>query len=148
MGFGFGLGFGLVHPKGAGGSGEPPEFITDGDMSSATNWTATGDWSIAAGVATWSGAGGSGNLQQNFGALTAPLLTGNDYVLSFDLSNPGGNFVVVSVRAGLTSQVVYSSDGTGTIVVPFTAGAIRDTLRFTSSDLEVMTVDNVSLVPA
>ncbi len=144
---GLGLGQGLTFQQIRGLSG-PAEFITNGGFSSGANWVLGSGWIIAVGVATYTTLGGGGNLQQNFGILTASLEGGSDYVLSFDLVNITAGTVTVTVRAGLLSQTVYSGAGSGTIVVPFTAGAVRDTIRFVSSSDATILVDNISIVTA
>ena len=144
-----GLGLGLLTPahRGAAAS-EPSEFITNGSFAVDANWTKGAGWSIAAGVATQDGSSPTGALSQNFGALTAALINGNDYVLAFDLTNALSGTVTAVLGGGVGSQGLYGDTGAGAISVPFTATDARTTISFRSPDEVEISVDNVSIMPA
>lgn len=123
---------------------EPPEFITNGTFAVDASWTKGSGWTISGGAAHCSGSAGA--LSQNFGALIAALTSGNDYVLTFDLSGSTGATRVA--LSGDGTQVLGSTFDNGTVVVPFTAGGNLTTISFSDFDESPITIDNVSLVPA
>jgi hypothetical protein len=125
------------------------ELITNGSFATDTDWDKGGGWAIGGGEAVYTSGGGGGALSQDFGALTQPLTNGNNYTLSFDVSNPNNGLVTVTMSGGTGSQVVYSSptDGAGK-TANFTASSARTTVLFLSASDEPISVDNVSLLPS
>jgi hypothetical protein len=126
-------------------SGGISEYITNGGFDTGDDWTAGSGWAIAGGVATYS-SGGGGTLSQNFGTLVEPLVNGNDYTVTFDLTNANGGIVAAILSGGTGSQIPYNSTSTGTgRTANFTATDDRTTIAFQSVDDEPITVDNVSI---
>lgn len=126
----------------SGGGGAPGEFITNGTFDTDTNWTKQLGWTIAAGVASNSGT--NGQLSQNFGALVAPLVSGSNYLLTFDLVNPSLGLVEVSFN---DMQAVYGATTSGVArIAEFTANGDWTVIQFLSADEVPISVDNVSLV--
>jgi hypothetical protein len=148
------IAFGVIKGD-AGGAAveEPAEFITNGNFAGgATNWTQpAGGWTITA-LATNTTSGNARKLVQNFGALVQPLVSGHNYILSFDCDNTAGvTMFNVWVDSGGFTELMYSDmPVTGTITVPFTAVDNATTIAFASGTAEPtgLTIDNVSLVPA
>lgn len=123
---------------------EPAQFITNGAFATDTNWTKGAGWTIAAGVATQTN--GAGVLTQNFGDLVATLISGNNYVLSFDVTaGDGGGDIIITVGAQSLSS---STTSVGTKTKPFTATAAQGTVNFSCIDAVTFSIDNVSIVPA
>lgn len=146
MGTRIGLGVNLRDSQGfapASGPPEPEEFITNGAFAADTDWTKGLGWTIGGGVADQDGSSDQ-ELSQNFGALTAALVNGNNYVLTFDLTN--GDVGLVTCTIG--TQAVLSTFSQGAINQPFTADGNHATIAFRSLEGAAIIVDNVSLVPA
>lgn len=149
---GIGIGVGCAS-GGASGPSVPTQFIDNGALASSTNWTITSGWTIGSGVATNTLAGGTRRLTQVFGPLTAALISGNNYVLTFD----AGNAVNVQLNAFAyigaydgSGQLSVPAVSTGPVSVSFTAGTASTTISFSLAGAQPtgMTLDNVSLVPA
>jgi hypothetical protein len=131
------------------GPPEPSEFITNGAFADGTDWAITAGWTIAVGVATNTLVGGTRRLSQNFGALVQPLVTGNNYVATFDCVAVDQELNVF-VGVGVAVNAIYGAfPVTGPISIPFTAADDATTITFSVSagGSTGLTIDNVSLVP-
>ena len=128
------------------GGGEPSEFITNGNFNAnGTNWTMGDGWSADLAEARQEGL--DGLLSQNFGALTAPLIDGNDYSLTFDVrEGDGGGDILIVVGGTQNLPSVASSNGAKTR--NFTADGNHATISFQCLDAAFFILDDISLVPA
>lgn len=132
-----------------GDSSEPAEFISNGNFNDgSTDWNVGAGWNVVA-DATDDGVSG-GLLIQNFGPLTAPLINGNDYLFTANLSYATGDRFRIQLTDGTTTQILgfVSSDP---ISIPFTANAAHHTLSIVNinrTEVGGDAFDNFSLVPA
>lgn len=126
-----------------GGGGGPSERIDNGGFDTADGWdTADGAWVIALGVAT-----NSTPLQFIERPLSAPLAGGEDFVFSFDASNPVVTQVLLYNSVTEAAQSIYmqqpsegTNGSTGTVSGEF------DTFRMRAAEDPGMVVDNISFV--
>lgn len=136
---------GLVH-GGTGGAAveEPAEFITNGAFATDTDWTKGAGWTIGSGVATQTN--DSGILTQDFGALVAALISGHNYILTYDVTaGDGGGDISPTIGAQMVTSAATS---VGSKSASFTASAAHTTVNFRCIDGVTFSIDNVSLVPA
>jgi len=130
----------------AGGQG--PEMLTDGDMSSSTNWTESAEWSIAGGVASYDNTAG-GTLAQADGDMVSSIAINTDYDLAFDVSNLTGSnayFWVESSDGGI-EYIGQMSISNGPYSLDFTTGGdvgIKG-FRIRALDDGAFDIDNISL---
>ena len=129
------------------GGGEPAQFITNGTFDGGSAcWTVGPGWSIVGGIAEQSGFADA--LSQEFGGLTVPLISGNDYTLTLDVLVRVGGAVRVAL-SGDGSQTLYESAATGlAISTAFTANGNHTTLIILSPGEVAIAVDNIRVVPA
>lgn len=124
------------------------EMITDGDMSSSTNWTLGGSWSISGGVATFDDTSSS-DLEQTDANMAISLESSTYYRLTFDIvASVSGQFDIENYGGG-HSYVGVGVYTTGSYVKDFwTPSDIGDGgIRFdvTSGSASSFTIDNISL---
>ena len=135
-----------VQQVAAGGQG--PEMLTDGDMSSSTNWTESAEWSIAGGVASYDNTAG-GTLAQADGDMVSSIAINTDYDLAFDVSNLTGSnayFWVESSDGGI-EYIGQMSISNGPYSLDFTTGGdvgIKG-FRIRALDDGAFDIDNISL---
>lgn len=132
---------------------EPAEFITNGSFATADNWAIpAGGWTIGSGVATNTISGNARKIQQDFGSLVQPLISGRNYVLSFTCDNTVGvtNFNVWIDTGALTNNIYSDMPVTGTVTIPFTASDNATTVAHAAGTAEPtgIIIDNISLAPA
>ena len=113
------------------------ELITNGSFASASNWSVTGGFAIASGVASRTGSASS-NLTQ-----TVSVTTGKTYIVSFTVSGISGTANLQPTFDGADSAGQITSDGT--FFVQMTPTAARTTLLFFVSGTGNITIDNVSM---
>jgi hypothetical protein len=121
------------------------EVVTNGVFAADTDWTKGAGWTIAAGVASFSGS----TITDLSQVLT--VLNGETYELTFTLANASANEarVIVTTSGG---DVFDETFGTGTHTVRFLSDATSATLKFqpAAAVASAFDVDNVSVkkVPA
>jgi len=113
------------------------ELITNGSFASSSNWSVTGGFAIASGVATRTGSASS-NLTQ-----TVSIITGKTYIVSFTVSGFSGTANLQPTFDGADSAGQITDNGT--FFVQMTATAARTTLLFFVSGNGNITIDNVSM---
>src|SRR3990167_963664 len=121
------------------------EKITNGTFTgSAASWTLNTGWTYSADTVLHS-SNGTGTLLQTSANMVTPLVVGETYILTFDLSAPS----VGTVRpacGGVTLPIIITDANamTGTHTFVFTATSTAD-LTFTPSNTARFTIDTVSL---
>ena len=113
------------------------ELITNGSFASASNWSVTGGFAIASGVASRTGSASS-NLTQ-----TVSITSGKTYIVSFTVSGLTGSANLQPTFDGADSAGQITSNGT--FFVQMTATAARTSLLFFVSGDGNVTIDNVSM---
>ena len=115
------------------------EEISNGGFDTDSDWSKQVSWSIANGLASYSGAG-NGHYIREIGA----LISGKEYIAKFDVLDSLGN-IRISVDGGVASYNNYSS-GDGEYSFTFTASSsefyIRASMGFSSN---TFSIDNVSV---
>ena len=111
------------------------EVLANGDMSSATGWTAASGWSISGGIATFDGGGGS-SLYRSFGAST-----GDVFKITYDITSytSGGFRTVYDTQNGTTQSAV----GSYTEYASYLGG--NTNLFLQSVGTSELSIDNVSV---
>ena len=114
-------------------------IVTNGTFAVDANWTKGTGWTIAAGVASFSGSGVAALSQ----VLT--VTDGTTYELVFTLANASADEARVVVTG--TGDVFSSTYATGTYTVRFRANAASVTLKFepATGAASAFTVDNVTV---
>lgn len=125
-------------------SSEPAQFITNGAFATDTDWTKGAGWSITGGQAVYAGGAGLEEFSQDFGALVAPLVNGNNYRVTITVVNASNVNVLIS--GGVGSQNLGTANA-GTSTLDFTATDARTTIILRNVDGDPVTIDNVSLTP-
>ncbi len=122
------------------------DLVTNGDMSSATNWTEWGD-NVTIGSATCSfdSSGGSARLSQTIGAVVA----GKRYRLDYEVTAVGGAASFIVEDGNITTASVGLNASVGVHTVEFTssttsANPTRLMFRLTGGDA-TLSLDNVVL---
>lgn len=119
------------------------DYITNGTFDTDTNWIKGTGVTISSGQASIQTS--AGTLSQDFGALKAPLVQGQDYVFTFGTVNPGFTGVYIYCD----DQVIYDGIPLGAAIeAPFTASAAHSTLTIGLYDDNGVGFDNISLAPA
>ena len=122
------------------------DLVTNGDMSSATNWTEWGD-NVTIGSATCSfdSSGGSARLSQTIGAVVA----GKRYRLDYEVTAVGGAASFIVEDGNITTASVGLNASVGAHTVEFTssttsANPTRLMFRLTGGDA-TLSLDNAAL---
>lgn len=110
----------------------------NGTFTVGTGWTLGAGWTIGTGVATASGAISTAISQ--VAAATAPLVSGQTYVVTFTTTRSAGS-LAVTLGGGTAGTAVSTATTTSQII---TAGATQ-TIAFTGSGF-TGSLDNVSIL--
>lgn len=113
------------------------ELITNGSFASSSNWSVTGGFAIASGVASRTGSVAS-NLSQN-----VSVTASKTYILSFTVSGLTGTTNLQPTFDGDDSAGQITDNGT--FFVQMTPTAARTALLFYVSGTGNITIDNVSM---
>ncbi len=122
----------------------PPELVTDGGFSSASNWASRGaDWTISGGVATIN----SANSGYDFlGILTSSTRNGELYELKFDISNWTAGRLELSQSDSSNIGVTVSGSGSYTFRFRYTGTTNGNIGLYSYTDTTAsFNLDNVSL---
>lgn len=112
------------------------DLVTDGDFSADTNWTANGNWSIGAGVASHTASGGQELLQQVF---SSTMEAGDVYRVRFDVTA----WTAGTVTAALGSDTGTGRTATGTYEEDITITSDTSTLSLIADATFAGSIDNV-----
>jgi hypothetical protein len=122
----------------------PPELVTDGGFSSASNWPSRGaDWTISGGVATIN----SANSGYDFlGILTSSTRNGELYELKFDISNWTAGRLELSQSDSSNIGVTVSGNGSYTFRFRYTGTTNGNIGLYSYTDTtSSFALDNLSL---
>ncbi len=122
----------------------PPELVTDGGFSSASNWPSReADWTISGGVATIN----SANSGYDFlGILTSSTRNGELYELKFDVSNWTAGRLELSQSDSGNIQVPVTGNGSYTFRFRYTGTTNGNIGLYSYTDTTAsFNLDNVSL---
>jgi hypothetical protein len=121
----------------------PPELVTDGGFSSASNWPSRGaDWTISGGVATIN----STNSGFDFLGILAPGINGILYELKFDISNWTAGRLELSQADSSNIAVTVSGNGSYTFRFLHTGTTNGNIGLYSYTDTTAsFNLDNVSL---
>lgn len=132
----------IVRGAAGGEAPEPEEFITNGGFDSADGWTLGANWAIAGGSATV-----TSGTQFISRPLIAPLVAGDEYVLSFDHTSASGGSFFALVTDGVSPNN-WTGVTTGTVFFRFTANAAHTSVSFRRISGTSHTIDNASIKPS
>ncbi len=121
----------------------PPELVTDGGFSSASNWASRGaDWTISGGVATIN----SANSGFDFLGILAPGINGILYELKFDISNWTAGRLELSQADSSNIGVTVSGNGSYTFRFRYTGTTNGNIGLYSYTDTTAsFNLDNISL---
>ena len=104
--------------------------LADGDFTSAANWTATGDFAVAGGSATYTHGAGAGALTQLKANLANPVVPGRVYALTYTVTNTGFVSAGDGVRLASTTDGGMVESGIATAFRTLTTTTGTHTIRF------------------
>jgi hypothetical protein len=121
----------------------PPELVTDGGFSSASNWPSRGaDWTISGGVATIN----SANSGFDFLGILAPGINGLLYEFKFDISNWTAGRLELSQADSSNIQVPVTGNGSYTFRFLHTGTTNGNIGLYSYTDTTAsFNLDNISL---
>ena len=116
-----------------------PELVTNGDFATDSDWSKGTGWTIAGGVASFSGGTGADLTQTGLN-----VEANKAYQISFDMTQiSGGGFRVVVDTSGSFVSQYFTTTAQHTVV--FAVGATSTRLRLSTLGGANFSIDNVSV---
>ena len=116
-----------------------PELVTNGDFATDSDWSKGTGWTIAGGVASFSGGTGADLTQTGLN-----VEANKAYQISFDMTQiSGGGFRVVVDTSGSFVSQYFTTTAQHTVV--FAVGATSTRLRLSTLGGANLSIDNISV---
>lgn len=123
------------------------ENLNEGDFTTSTKWTTSGDLSIVSQQVSYTHSTGSGTLEQSSGNLAIALKSERNYVFQFDNILFTGA-TVMKIRDDLNNEVIQiptNITGTNKIIFKTTTTHTNFKISITSTETATLVLDNFSL---
>ena len=124
------------------------ESLTNGNLTSGTSWTQTGDMALTSNAATYTNSSGTGTLNQASGTLAIAGNPNRLYSFTYTISGISGTAPVATITtsfAATAQTLTTNATGTFTLIFRSAASPGNFVISVTSGAAGAFTIDTLSL---